>query len=231
MDAHSCVGKKWFIGIKQFSELTSEGETKMFLSLKQCLNKSLRILMVCTACYSAAMSQAQSNAADLQGFVRDPQGAVVAGATVTARNTATNNSREAATNDDGFYKILGLPPGAYEVTVKAPNYKTAVIQSVTLTVGQTANQDVPLVVGDVTATVTVTTAPPNMVETSSTAVASTIDQQRVNSLPINERSATGFALTISTVGRDNGRPIGPAPTSGLNIGGQRGRSTLVQVDG
>jgi hypothetical protein len=50
-------------------------------------------------------------------------------------------------------------------------------------------------------------------------------------LPINERSATGFALTISTVGRDNGRPVGPAPTSGLNIGGQRGRSTLVQVDG
>ena len=45
------------------------------------------------------------------------------------------------------------------------------------------------------------------------------------------RSATGFALTISTVGRDNGRPIGPAPTSGLNIGGKRGRSTLVQVDG
>ena len=33
------------------------------------------------------------------------------------------------------------------------------------------------------------------------------------------------------MGRDNGRPIGPAPTSGLNIGGQRGRSTLVQVDG
>src|SRR6202163_4516296 len=178
----------------------------MFLSLKQCLNKSLQILMVCLAvvsCYSVAMSQAQSNAADLQGFVRDPQGAVVAGAIVNARNTATNNSREATTNDDGFYKILGLPPGAYEVTVKAPNYKTAVIQSLTLTVGQTANQDVPLVVGDVTATVTVTTAAPNMVETSSTAVASTIDQQRINTVPINDRSATGFALTISTVGRDN----------------------------
>ena len=206
----------------------------MFLSLRQCLKTSTQVLLICLAvvsCYSAAMSQAQSNAADLQGTVRDPKGAVVAGATVTARNTATNSSRDATTNDDGFYKIVSLTPGAYEVTVKAPNYKTAVIQSVTLTVGQTANQDIPLEVGDVTAIVTVTTAPPNVVETSGTAVASTIDQQRVNSLPINERSATGFALTISTVGRDNGRPIGPAPTSGLNIGGQRGRSTLVQVDG
>ncbi|MBA2339310.1 MAG: TonB-dependent receptor, partial [Pyrinomonadaceae bacterium] len=59
----------------------------------------------------------------------------------------------------------------------------------------------------------------------------TIEEVRIDNLPINERSATGFALTLSTVGRDNGRPVGPAPTSGLNIGGQRGRSTLVQVDG
>jgi hypothetical protein len=177
------------------------------------------------------MSQAQSNAADLQGTVRDPKGAVVPGAAVTARNTATNASRDATTNDDGFYKIVSLSPGEYEVTVKAPNYKTAVIQRVKVTVGQTANQDIPLEVGDLTATVTVTAVSPNIVETTATSVNSTVDQQRIESLPINERSATGFALTISTVGRDNGRPIGPAPTSGLNIGGQRGRSTLVQVDG
>ena len=194
----------------------------------------LQVLFVCLAiftCFSAAMSQAQSNAADLQGVVRDQNGAVVANATVTARNAGTNVSREATTNDEGFYKIVNLAPGDYEIRVKATNYKTAVIQIVTLTVGQTANQDIPLEVGEVTATVTVTTAAPNIVETTSTSVASTIDQQRINNLPINERSATGFALTLSTVGRDNGRPIGPAPTSGLNIGGQRGRSTLVQVDG
>ena len=70
-----------------------------------------------------------------------------------------------------------------------------------------------------------------LVETNRTAVSNTIDQRRVENLPVNERSATGFALTISTVGRDNGRPVGPAPTSGLNIGGQRGRSTLLQADG
>src|ERR1700730_9928711 len=98
----------------------------MFLSLKQCLKKSIQVLLICLAvvsCHSAAMSQAQSNAADLQGFVRDPKGAVVAGATVTARNPATNSTRDATTNDDGFYKITNLSPGDYEVTVKAPNYK------------------------------------------------------------------------------------------------------------
>ncbi len=206
----------------------------MYLSLKQCLKKSFQILLICIAvvsCYSAAMSQAQSNAADLQGSVRDPKGAVVAGATVTARNTATNSSRDATTNDDGFYKITNLSPGEYEVTVKAQNYKTAVVPSVKLTVGQTANQDIPLELGDLTATVTVTSVAPNIVETTATSVSATIDQQRIESLPINERNYLSFALTTSTVGRDNGRPIGPAPTTGLNFGGQRGRSNLVQVDG
>jgi len=206
----------------------------MSLSLRQCRRISVRVLLVCLAlasCFSVAMSQAQSNAADLQGFVRDPKGAVVAGATVMARNTANNASREATTNDDGFYKITNLSPGEYEVTVKASNYKATVIQSVKLTVGQTLTQDVPLEVGDLTATVTVTAVAPNMVETTATSVSATVDQQRIESLPINERNYLSFALTTSTVGRDNGRPIGPAPTTGLNFGGQRGRSNLVQVDG
>jgi hypothetical protein len=177
------------------------------------------------------MSQAQSNAADLQGFVRDPQGAVVSGATITARNTATNSSRDTTSNDDGFYKITSLAPGEYQVTAKAANYKTALLPSVRITVGQTANQDIPLEVGEVSATVTVTAASPNIVETTATSVSATIDQQRIESLPINERNYLSFALTTSTVGRDNGRPIGPAPTTGLNFGGQRGRSNLVQVDG
>jgi hypothetical protein len=206
----------------------------MLFSPRQCCGTLLWVLLVCLtvlSCVSAAMSQAQSNAADLQGVVRDPNGAVVTNATVSARNAGTNVSREATTNNDGFYKIVNLPPGEYEVTVKAPNYKTALIPVVKVTVGQTANQDIPLEVGEVTATVTVTTAAPNIVETTATNIASTVDQQRIENLPINERNYLSFALTTSTVGRDNGRPIGPAPTTGLNFGGQRGRSNLVQVDG
>ena len=206
----------------------------MLFSPKRWLKVSPRILLIGMAMLtfvSAAMSQAQSNAADLQGVVRDPNGAVVTNASVTARNTATNVSRETASNDDGFYKIVNLAPGTYEITVSVSGYKTAVIQAVQLTVGQTANQDISLEVGDVTAKVTVTTAAPNVVETTNTAVSSTIDRQRIENLPINERNYLSFALTSSMVGRDNGRPIGPAPTSGLNFGGQRGRSNLVQVDG
>ncbi|HVF27082.1 MAG TPA: TonB-dependent receptor, partial [Pyrinomonadaceae bacterium] len=117
------------------------------------------------------------------------------------------------------------------VAVEAANFSRAVVPGVTLTVGQQADLDVPLQVGAIGETITVTGVATELIETSRTAISNTIDQQRIENLPINQRDYINFTLTTSTVTRDNGRPIGPAPTSGLNFGGQRGRSNLVQVDG
>ncbi len=180
---------------------------------------------------SAIFAQAQVSTADLNGTVVDPNGAVVAGATVTARSTSTGITRTVTANDSGEYSLIGLQPGDYEVTVEAATFKKTVISPVKLTVGQSASLEVKLELGTQDVIVNVSGDSVELIETTRTSVANTIDQQRIENLPINERSATGFALTLSTVGRDNGRPIGPAPTSGLNIGGQRGRSTQVNVDG
>ena len=196
----------------------------------------LTAIVIATAIYtvlaaSVAYGQAQANAADLKGFVRDPSGAVVVGATVTARNPATNFSRSVTTNDEGYYQLVSLPPGDYEVTVEAPNYKKAVVPEYKLTVGASADLDVALELGQITEIVNISSEDQPVVETTRTTVANTIEQERIENLPINQRDYLGFSTTISTVNRGNDRPIGPAPSSGLNIGGQRGRSTLVQVDG
>src|SRR5687768_425114 len=195
---------------------------------------STRILLVglsIISCVSLAMAQSQSNAADLQGYVRDPNNAVVVGATITARNPATNFSRSTTSNDEGYYQLVSLPPGDYEVSVEAPNYKKSVVPDYKLTVGARADLDVTLELGQVTEIVNVTAENQPIVETTKTTVSNTIEQERIENLPINQRDYLGFSTTISTVNRGNDRPIGPAPSSGLNIGGQRGRSTLVQVDG
>jgi hypothetical protein len=203
-----------------------------WLTLSTRLTSFLLITLVCGLLGSSvAFGQAQSNAADLQGYVRDPQSAVVVGATVTARNPETNFTRTATTNDEGYYQLISLPPGEYEITVEAPTYKKTVVPSYKLTVGARADLDVALEVGQLTEIVNITTEDQPVIETSRTTVANTIEQQRIENLPINQRDYLGFATTISTVNRGNDRPIGPAPSSGLNIGGQRGRSTLVQVDG
>ena len=189
------------------------------------------ILAVVLSFTGAAMAQAQAAAADLTGTVTDPTGAVVAGATVSAKGMGTGISRTVTTDAEGNYRIIGLPPGDYEISTEAASFKKSVISGIKLTVGQSAALTIKLEVGEASAIVNVSGDDVQLIETTKTTVSTTIEQARINNLPINERSATGFALTISTVGRDNGRPVGPAPTSGLNIGGQRGRSTLVQVDG
>src|SRR5512139_3134886 len=195
---------------------------------------SLRIPVLFKACFTAmlvlaigvvsAMAQAQANAADLAGTVVDQNGAVIPGANVSARNRNTNISRSTTSGADGTYKLIALPPGEYEITVEAANFKRSVISPVTLTVGQSAELRISMEVGGQDITVNVDPGSVELVETSKTTVSTTISQASIEGLPINERSATGFALTNSQVGRDNGRPVGPAPTSGLNIGGQRGRS-------
>ncbi|MGI8788760.1 MAG: TonB-dependent receptor domain-containing protein, partial [Pyrinomonadaceae bacterium] len=195
------------------------------------VRKFTLVMMIMLVGVVLAFAQAQASTADLRGLVVDPNGAIVPGATVIARNPATNISRTVTTNDEGTYQFFALPPGEYEISAEGTTFKKTVISPVRLTVGQSAELQITLEVGTQNAVVNVSGDSVDLVETTRTSVSNTIDTQRIENLPINERSATGFALTISTVGRDNGRPIGPAPTSGLNIGGQRGRSTLVQVDG
>ncbi len=193
--------------------------------------KFMAFAIVALFCAATIVAQSQATAADLVGTVSDPNGAVVPGATVTAKNLATGISRSATSASDGTFILIALSPGEYEVTTEAATFKKVVITPVRLTVGQRAELNIKMEIGAADVQVTVPGDSVELVETTRTAISTTIDQTRIENLPINERSATGFALTISTVGRDNGRPVGPAPTSGLNIGGQRGRSTLVQVDG
>ncbi|HUS18842.1 MAG TPA: TonB-dependent receptor [Terriglobales bacterium] len=179
----------------------------------------------------ATVAAAQNAAtADLRGTVKDPNGAVVSNATVTIRDESRNFERSVKSDAEGNYLIPLLPPGNYTMQVDAAGFAKVKTTNVRLNVGQTAELPIALKVAGSETEVTVN-ADSQMVETNRSSVATTVDQQRIENLPINERSYLSFALTTSTVGRDNGRAIGPAPTSGLNIGGQRGRSTLVQVDG
>src|ERR1041384_6146344 len=116
----------------------------MFVSLKSRLTRSFQIpclLMVLLTCAPMAFGQAQSNAADIQGTVKDSTGAVVANANVTARNPNTNVTRNATSNDDGLYRIVNIPPGDYEITVEAANFKKLVLPKITVTVGQAAVVD------------------------------------------------------------------------------------------
>ena len=104
--------------------------------------------------YTAA-AQGTINEASVSGRVIDPQRAVVVGAHVTARQTETNLTAEAITDDDGRFRFPYLKVGPYEFIVRQPGFADDT-RALTLTVGAAFELPVSLAVGGVNASVTVT---------------------------------------------------------------------------
>src|SRR5438552_2816775 len=196
-------------------------------SLKSVLAEALLLLLV----VGCATASAQVNTATLSGTVSDPQGLPVGDAKVTVTNASTGAQRTAVTDDGGRYNLVGLQPGQYKMTVDGgANLAVYENPSMVLTVGEAATFDPRLDLKGMQQSVLVTTeAAP--IETSKTDVSQTVAQRRIDNLPINGRSYINFTLTNSQTTRDMAPTIGPAPNSGLSIGGARARGTAVSVDG
>ncbi len=167
---------------------------------------------------------------DLHVSVKDPKGSAVTNATVTARDVAKGLERTGSSDGQGGYSVRQLAPGTYSVTVDAAGFAKAEANAVAITVGQMAELPVTLTVAGGKEIVEVTTQA-ELVETSRSSSTDTIGERRIDNLPINGRNYIQFTLTDSQVQRDSAPQIGAAPTSGLNMSGQRARSNLVNVDG
>ncbi|HXZ78516.1 MAG TPA: TonB-dependent receptor [Terriglobales bacterium] len=191
-------------------------------------------IFCCTCClllFLSVSAVAQSSAtAELHVTVRDSKGAVVRNATVAVRNEARNIERSTSQNVDGEYSLLLLPPGQYTVQIEAPGFAKTILTNVVITVGQKAELPVTLQVAVASEVVNVS-GEPELIEPQVTSSNTTVDQVRIDNLPINGRNYINFALTDSKLTRDAAPSIGAAPTSGLNFSGQRARSNLVNVDG
>src|SRR5208283_3516389 len=167
---------------------------------------------------------------DLHVSVKDPKGNIVTNATVTVRDVAKALERVGSSDGEGGYSVRQLAPGNYSVTVEAPGFAKAEATGVAITVGEMAELPVALSVAGGKEIVEVS-AQAEIVETSRSSTTDTIGERRIDNLPINGRNYIQFTLTDSQVQRDSAPQLGAAPTSGLNMSGQRARSNLVNVDG
>jgi len=195
------------------------------------MNLKLKLAAVVCMLLSSFLAFGQGSASgDLHVIVKDPRGNVVTSATVTAREQAKGFMRSTTQNADGEYRLVSLPPGVYTVTVEAAGFARAEARDQSVTVGQLKELPILLSVSGVETVINVSSEA-ELVETTRSSSTDTIDQRRIDNLPINGRNYINFAQTDSKVVRDNAPNTGAAPTSGLNFGGQRARSNLVNVDG
>ena len=195
------------------------------------------LLILAITCFFAVVSpaypQASTAVAQLNGTVLDESGGAVKGAGITLRETETNRSYQATSNDSGYYAIANIPPGHYELTTAFKGFATSVRKGIELTVGQSATIDVTLKVATAAEQVIVTTEAP-LIEPSKTEISQVIGTQEINSLPISGRLFTDFALL--TPGVATGRTslqstITEFEVTRVSFGGMRDLSNLVTVDG
>ena len=112
----------------------------------------------------ALPSPAQTGDGSIRGYVKDEQGAVLPGVTVTAQGPALLSPVTAVSDTGGYYRLLNLPPGTYAVTAELAGFSTWRREGIIMRAGITFSVDVDLKVGALAETITVTGDSP-MIET------------------------------------------------------------------
>ena len=149
-------------------------------------------------CFSGVM--VAQTTGTIHGRVLDPAGASVPSASVEVNNVGTGLVQTATTNQEGLYLVPSLPVGSYEVSVSAQGFRGFVQSGITLQVAQNARVDITLELGEVVETVEVN-AEAISVDTQGTTVGATMDNARVQNLPLNGRNVLQLATLLPGVGR------------------------------
>ncbi len=170
---------------------------------------------------------AQNPTATMVGAVRDQSGAVVAGAALEIRNTDTDITRKATTNQRGEFTVPDLAPGPYEIIVTHAGFRTMKQTNVVLEMDQAARMDIKLEVGAVSQTVEVMEAGAPLVNTDNGTKGQVMTADEIVEMPLNGRNITDLGtlaagISPNTVGLQG---------STMAINGARPDNTNFIIDG
>lgn len=175
---------------------------------------------------------AQSDNSSISGFVKDPSGSAVPNAKVVVRNEATSFERQITSNETGFYTATNIAPGYYTVTIEATGFKKFTKTRNKLEAALPLQVSAELQVGALTETVNVE-ATVAQLNTESSTVGKTVEQQQIQNLSLNGRNPLflamlkpgvrrGSALTGFSYSLDSG---------GFTINGGRSQDSVITFDG
>src|SRR5580692_5674174 len=153
----------------------------------------------------AEMLYSQAGRGGISGLVSDASGAIVPGATVTAKDTATGDTLSTVTTAAGLYSFISLAPGKYEVRATAAGFDTMLQQNVTVTVDQVTTVNLALKVGSVNQVVTVTETT-ELIDTSNSTVGQLITAETIDRVPLLTRNVYELVQLSAGVTPANGTP-------------------------
>jgi len=184
-------------------------------------------IIVLSSIFLLGSAQAQFRGS-LRGTVTDPQGAAVAGATVTLVDTGTNKTLVFTSDANGIYEFNALPAAPYRLTVEHEGFKKKVLEHVVIIPEQPNALNLQLDVGQVQTTVTVS-GETQALDTDTATISGTITSNQIDHMPSFGRDVTKLAALAPGTFGDNAQGAGggahnvpgtqsSAGTSGGNTG-------------
>ena len=166
----------------------------------------------------------QGTTGKIEGVLKDPQGAVIPGATVSVQSagSTTGYQKTVTTDDNGYFIIPNVPVGNYNVTVSKTGFAQQKV-AVTVTLDRSARVDTALAVGDVGVSVDVTSNENITIDPTESKLQTNITQQLFNSLP------KGTTFTSVLKAAPNVRP--EALAGGFQVDGASGSENVWVIDG
>jgi hypothetical protein len=181
----------------------------------QCLKNVTRPIFVLSmfACLLTCAAWTQAGRGGISGLITDPSGAIVPGATILAKNTATGITRSTVSSAAGVYSFLSLVPGNYALTASETGFETVVQNNIAVSVDQTTAMNIALRLGGTMEVVTVTDTT-SLIETTNSTVGQLISSATIDRVPMASRNVFELVQLSAGVSSVNGTPNG-AETTGI----------------
>ena len=179
------------------------------------------LLLFVSSLFVVSTAAAQGGATStINGVVRDEGGGVLPGVTVVAQSNATGTRYESVTGSTGSFSIPSLSAGVYTITASLPGFKTSVVNDVRVQLGVPTSINPILGVGTLEETITVSGAGAELINTTTPAVATTMNVDQIAVIPTPTRNALNavtFMVGVNTPGGMRGSTINGLPESFLNV--------------
>ena len=193
--------------------------------------------LVVVASLLPRLAAAQAVTGTVLGTVTDSTGAAVPGATVTLTNLGTDLTRTMVSDAAGEFTAPQLPTGKYKLVVELPGFKTVTIPDIALGVDQHLRFNVQLSVGAVAENVTVAASAP-LVQIATSELGTTVQQEEIQTLPLNGRNFVNLTRTIPGVARgipganiDGAGSLAWRASASFSANGQKPRDNNYMLDG
>lgn len=194
----------------------------------------LLVLLVGLFLLVPLQARAQEFRGTISGTVTDSTGAVIPGAQVVIRETATGTTSKTVSNNSGQYVVPFLLPGNYSITAEKKGFKTSVRKGIALNATTHLIIDLEMQVGSAEQTVTVTAAAP-LLNTSSASIGQVITTKEVADLPLNGRTPMMLAeLAIGVLPTGQPSQVHPFDNNGASawsIAGSPSQTSEILMDG